>query len=1641
MQLPDGGTHDVTLACDVTATVADLARTLIRAGLAADPLLGRIAAERLRPVTIRGSSTATAPPVLLDPGSPVAGSGLQSGWTIEPVAEFGGAPAERLVTPAGYLEVLTGSQAGALFSLVPGMNLVGRDPGSRAHLKDPSVSRRHAAIECGTDGETRLHDLGSANGTRVALPENAGAGAGAGGGVGDHGADEKNREGGHARNSDNSAGVRLRGPTELQVGDVVLKFTPGPPPQILPTHTMSARVLPHRALHTRSPRIDPVFPQTNRQLPAPPPATQTTRIPTLALIAPVIMGGVLFLVTGQALMLMMMAFTPVMMLGSWVDGAVTKRRKQRRAGQRFRAALAAERTELEALLEQEIAVRGTETPTVPEIADAMSARSGLLWARRPEHGAFLEARLGEGELPSRTTLTAPARGDGPHEDWAEVRALETEFATAHPVPVLERFDRCGSIGVAGDPVYASGLARSLVLQLAGLHSPEELVLACFAGGGRAGGGTITGAPWEWLKWLPHSSPVTSPIGAWQLADDEASTTRLLIAIEALIEGRSGAVPGSGVRSHLAADTRNDEGRGEAVKSLRPLPAVVALVLADGAAPDAATLSRLIGVAEAGPDVGVHLIWVARSRAELPAACRTFVDLDRAGSTVGFVRTGTRVALSRAEFVDLPVAVQLARTLAPVEDAAARALDESDLPKQVALRELHPIDLATGPAPILRAWQGTLASNWVRGSERDEVSLAAPVGQGPAGPAMIDLRRHGPHALVGGTTGSGKSEFLQTWIMSLAALISPDRLTYLLVDYKGGAAFAECVDLPHTVGLVTDLSPHLVRRALTSLRAELRYREELLAEHGAKDLATMERRSDPAAPPALVIVIDEFAALASDVPEFVEGVVDVAQRGRSLGLHLILATQRPAGVIKDNLRANTNLRVALRMADEADSSDVIGVKDAAFFAAETPGRGAIKVGPGRIAHFQTGYLGGRATERAPVPTLEIRSLGFAEGEPWAVPPEPGGRRLAEALNAAPDHAVRAKPPRDIERLRDNLVAAAHEAGVAAPRKPWLDELPRVLGLAGLAELRPAGTADAAGSAGSLSSAERSDAVAIGLSDLPELQAQQPVMIDLEHTGNVAIIGASGTGKTSALITLAQALSAQAMDHPVELYGIDAGGGALDAIRSLPTVGAVVPLADTELTGRVLRRVLDALTERASRFAAARCNGLAAYRRTATASRIVLLIDGFAALRQAAEAPAGPHTQLQQLTDIMATGRAAGVHVIMTCDRPGAIPTALAASVQEQYVLRLANPADYGYFAGAAEMLDGAGPGRAVLVGGAQHTAGAAGSSGAPGVPGTSGRRRGPQLTELQFALAGGEPELRAQTRAVETLAEQLRHAQLPPVAEVRKAPTFIALNDLAASIGDRPTYGIDTSDLAPITLPTRGLGVIAGPSGAGLSTAAATCAIAAARGARARGETTELILLTLTDDGLRRRGIWDRIAHEEDAVRDLARELTIRLGGKPPRGPQLLPGLIGGPVDAVHGAEAPGAVPDLVPDPASPTPAPVSRPVIVIERASTAEGTEALAELVALVKTARRADALVLVEFEQGTGGAIWDLFAALKQPTWGLALQPDEGESQSPFREHLGRVKRADFPPGRGFAIEGGRATPVHVAICAGATEENLIEL
>ncbi len=198
-----------------------------------------------------------------------------------------------------------------------------------------------------------------------------------------------------------------------------------------------------------------------------------------------------------------------------------------------------------------------------------------------------------------------------------------------------------------------------------------------------------------------------------------------------------------------------------------------------------------------------------------------------------------------------------------------------------------------------------------------------IGRASDGAVEIDLSRDGPHALIAGTTGSGKSELLRTLVAALALSSPPELLSFVLIDYKGGAAFDACADLPHVVGVVTDLDEHLGARVLRSLDAELRRREGALRRSSSPDLDAHRADATDEELARLIVVVDEFAALAAELPDFLHSLVAIAQRGRSLGVHLVLATQRPGVALSDDIVANTNLRIALRMQDTADSAAVIG----------------------------------------------------------------------------------------------------------------------------------------------------------------------------------------------------------------------------------------------------------------------------------------------------------------------------------------------------------------------------------------------------------------------------------------------------------------------------------------------------------------------------------------------------------------------------------------------------------------------------------------------------------------------------------------------------------------------------------------------
>ncbi len=369
-----------------------------------------------------------------------------------------------------------------------------------------------------------------------------------------------------------------------------------------------------------------------------------------------------------------------------------------------------------------------------------------------------------------------------------------------------------------------------------------------------------------------------------------------------------------------------------------------------------------------------------------------------------------------------------RGLVDPEDPLSLA---SVVPRQLSLVSLLQRDGLLTPAAIAAAWAAAV----VDPAPRTAIGMAAD------GVVDIDLVRDGPHGLIAGTTGAGKSELLRSLVAGMAAATSPRYLTFVLIDYKGGATFDACAALPHVVGMVTDLDDQLADRALRSLQAELRRREAVLRDHGVADLSELRAQAPSVVLPRLVVVIDEFAALVAEQPTFLHALVGVAQRGRSLGVHLLLATQRPSGVITDDIRANTNLRLALRLQDTTDAIDVVGIAAPAYLPRGLPGRAVLRLGADDHLTFQTAQCtaptdDGRHTEltvlvRAVCDAAKLAGIP-APQVPWQ-PPLPA-TLTRDDLDTSAATAIGLTDEPDLQRttpllwsLRDGHLAVVGSAG--------------------------------------------------------------------------------------------------------------------------------------------------------------------------------------------------------------------------------------------------------------------------------------------------------------------------------------------------------------------------------------------------------------------------------------------------------------------------------------------------------------------------------------------------------------------------------------------------------------------------------------
>ncbi|MEX2290686.1 MAG: FtsK/SpoIIIE domain-containing protein [Mycobacteriales bacterium] len=958
--------------------------------------------------------------------------------------------------------------------------------------------------------------------------------------------------------------------------------------------------------YNRPPRLLPPLRKTSFELPSPPVEPRGRSFPLLAILAPIAFAVVLVLVLGSLRYALFAMMSPVMAIGNFVTNRSGSRKEYKEQLQHYTARKAqVEQDAHEALL----AERANRRDQAPDPAEALLIASGpraRLWERRRDDPDYLVLRVATADLPSQVSLSDPEQLH--HRREVVWRALDAPVS----VSLAER----GVVGLAGRRDLTAPLAAWMTAQAAVLHSPRDVRLYVLSDAGSR-------EDWAWVRWLPHSRPEQRRDAAVLVGTDADSLARRLGELQAELAARTAVRSGSGAAAALTD------------------PDVV--VVLDGAR-RLRLLPGVVQVLKEGPAVGIYCLCLDTDERLLPEECAAVVV--QTGETTVTVRQQRAdvVTDARADLVPPAWFDRVARALAPVKDVTDQAGD-SALPDGCRLLDVVGLEPPTAAG---------IAAVWTRGGRTTE----AVVGMSMDGPFALDLRRDGPHALVAGTTGAGKSELLQTLVASLALANRPDAMTFVLVDYKGGSAFKDCVDLPHTVGMVTDLDTHLVERALTSLAAELHRREHLLAGAGAKDIedyTDLAARDPVLGPmPRLAIVIDEFASMARELPDFVTGLVNIAQRGRSLGIHLVLATQRPSGVVSPEIRANTNLRIALRVTDRAESTDVIDAPDASLISKSTPGRAYVRLGAASLVPFQAGRVGGRRPGEAGV---------VARPAPWLVPLD--WPRLGHPVPSRPpvQEAETDAAATDLGALVTAIRTACAELALPPQHSPWLPALPTLVRLADL----PAPE----------SSTGQLPAVAYALADLPGQQAQRAEVVDLSTLGHRFVIGSPRSGRTQTLRTIAGALATTLSSADVHLYGLDCGSGGLLPLTALPHCGAVVQRTQTDRVARLLNRLVEEVAARQEVLSAGGFASVTEQRQSVGPQQrlphLVLLLDRWESFLAGLAELDGGKLQAAVMT-LLHEGASAGVHCIVSGDRTLS-NYRMSSVTEDKLVLRMADRSDY------------------------------------------------------------------------------------------------------------------------------------------------------------------------------------------------------------------------------------------------------------------------------------------------------------------------------------------------------------------------------
>lgn len=782
----------------------------------------------------------------------------------------------------------------------------------------------------------------------------------------------------------------------------------------------------------RPPRVLEPLPSGEIKLPAPPALTPPPRTIWYTALFPLAgalcMAGMYFLISSMAestgntgtgippwiYSIVMLPMALMSALGG-ILGTQSQRRQHRaeqEAKERaYQQALKNYTHQLQQLQLQQQRIRTEKDPDLNILLGRVQSQHQRLWERRPTDEDFLNLRVGIGTLPSSVKVTAP-RPELPDPRYQPVLDLEAAHQQVPGVPITVNL-RSGPLGIVGDLPLRNGLARALIAHLVVHHSPDEVHLLFVGSPNRI-------PEWEWVKWLPHTHVLEEDTHLPHLAYDAASAQELLNRLlDELNE-----------RKNRLSSRRSEE-------TPPNWPWLVLVVEDDRLDSHHPTLHMLLS--EEGRRLNATGIFLTGKLAQLPRGCALVAELSPPNTvTVQTVGIASHPFAGVADLAEPAWNEKLARTLAPLRVFSPESA--VTLPSNIRLLDI---------VGIRDIQQYNAENTWKNRDPAHLLKATLGIRQGGQ-PLILDLSHtgHGPHGLVAGTTGSGKSEMLQTLVISLALRHHPYDLGFILVDFKGGGAFSPLSPLPHVLGLVTNISGNLAERALVALEAEIKRREHLFNQYNVSDIARYQelywkQQGQGIVPlPRVVIIVDEFAELITDYPEFMDGLVRIARVGRSLGIHLILATQSPRGKVSQQIWANSRFRICLRVEDAAESHDMLHRPDAAYLP-RMPGRGYLQVGDNEVFElFQVARVAG--TYRAAGDTDTLVGIPGERIVIREITPSGRHRELYDSRKFLPSRTS-GTALTDMEMVARHLAATANRMGLKKLPSPWPEPLPEHVAL--------------------------------------------------------------------------------------------------------------------------------------------------------------------------------------------------------------------------------------------------------------------------------------------------------------------------------------------------------------------------------------------------------------------------------------------------------------------------------------------------------------------------------------------------------------------------------------------------------------------